>query len=288
MDDVLIIGSGPAGISAALYTARANLKTAVISKDKSPLVKSEKIENYYGFAQPVSGETLINNGLEQAKRFGVRMVDAEVVSIGYDGDFVVETATGEIKGKSVIIATGSNRTAPRIKDFHRFEGKGISYCATCDAFFYKGKDVAVLGCCDYALHEAQELLPIAKSVTLVTNGTELKANFPKEIAIIPNKIETFKGEQALQSIAFSDREPLEVAGVFVAIGVAGSSDLAKKLGAQTEGLRIVVDEYMATTVPGLFAAGDCTGGQLQIAKAVCEGAKAGTAAIKYIRAHTHQ
>ena len=283
MRDVLIIGSGPAGISAAIYTSRANLKTTVISKDLSPLVKSEKVENYYGFAQPISGEKLITDGIAQAKRFGTEIITDQVVSINFDGEFILETLDGEYRAKSIIIATGSNRTAPRIKGFPLFEGKGISYCATCDAFFYKGRDVAVLGCCEYALHEAQELLPIAKSVTLVTNGVMPIAEIPKEIPIIQAEISAFEGDDALERIVFKDGKPLEVAGVFVAIGVAGSSDLAKKLGAQTEGLRIVVDENMATTVPGLFAAGDCTGGQMQIAKAVCEGARAGTEAIKHIR-----
>ncbi len=283
MSDVLVIGSGPAGISAAIYTSRANLETTVISKDLSPLVKSEKVENYYGFAQPISGEKLIMEGIVQAKRFGTEVITDQVVSINFDSEFILETTDGEYRAKSVIIATGSNRTAPRIKGFPLFEGKGISYCATCDAFFYKGKDVAVLGCCEYALHEAQELLPIAKSVTLVTNGAKPITDIPKKISIIQTEITAFEGGDAIERIVFKDGETLEVAGIFVAIGVAGSSDLAKKLGAQTEGFKIVVDENMSTNIPGLYAAGDCTGGQLQIAKAVYEGARAGTEAIKYIR-----
>ena len=141
----------------------------------------------------------------------------------------------------------------------------------------------VLGCCDYARHEAAELLPVVKSVTLLTNGASPITMFPPEIRIITGAIEALEGEERLERVRFVNGEALDVAGLFVAIGVAGSSDLAKKLGAQTEGLRIVVDENMATTIPGLYAAGDCTGGMMQVSKAVYEGAKAGTEAVRFIR-----
>ncbi|MGE5494630.1 MAG: NAD(P)/FAD-dependent oxidoreductase [Burkholderiales bacterium] len=283
MYDVIIIGSGPAGVSAAVYAARAGLDTAVISQDSSALEKAERIENYYGFAEPVSGEKLFSAGIAQAKRLGANIITDQVVGLSYEDGFVVKTKAGEYTAKSVVIATGANRTAPRIKGFADFEGKGISYCAACDAFFYKGKDVAVLGCCEYALHEAQALLPIARTVTLVTNGAEAIAEFPAQIKIITEKIAVFEGNEGLERIRFSDDTTLPVDGVFVAIGVAGSSDLARKIGAETEGLRIKVDENMSTNIPGLFAAGDCTGGMLQIVKAAYEGAKAGTEAVKFVR-----
>lgn len=281
--DVIIIGTGPAGISAGIYTARAGLHTLIIGASSGALAKADKIENYYGFATPVSGEKLLANGIEQAKKVGAEIINDQVLSIGFDEELTVKTESDKYSGKAVIIATGSNRTAPKIDGFTRFEGQGISYCAMCDAFFYKGKDVAVLGCCEYALHEAMELLPIAKSVTLLTNGVSPIPEIPKEIPIVTTKISAFEGRETLEMVRFLDGSVISVAGVFVAIGVAGSSDLAKKLGAETEGLRIIVDEDMATNIPGLYAAGDCTGGMMQIAKAVYEGAKAGTEAIKYIR-----
>lgn len=283
MHDVIIIGTGPAGISAGLYTSRARLRTLIIGESNGALSKADQIENYYGFASPVSGEMLIADGILQAQRVGAEIISDQVVNIGYDDGFIVKTKTGEYKGQSVIVATGSNRTAPKIEGFTRFEGQGISYCAVCDAFFYKDKDVAVLGCCEYALHEAMELLPIVKSVTLLTNGVSPIPEIPKEISIITTEIASFEGKDTLESVKFLGRSALTVAGVFVAIGVAGSSELAKKLGAETEGLKIVVDENMATNIPGLYAAGDCTGGMMQIAKAVYQGAKAGMEAIKYVR-----
>jgi len=283
MYDVVIIGTGPAGISAGIYTSRARLRTLIIGADSGALAKAEKIENYYGFAEPVSGEKLLSDGIAQAKRVGASIVADQVVSIGFEDGFSVKTKENSYKGKTVIIATGSNRTAPKIEGFSRFEGQGISYCAVCDAFFYRGKDVGVLGCCEYALHEARELLPVVGSVTLLTNGAKPIPDIPDDIPVITSEIAAFEGDETLQRVRFTDGNLLPVSGVFVAIGVAGSSDLAKKLGAETEGLRIVVDENMSTNIPGLFAAGDCTDGLMQISKAVYEGAKAGTSAIKYVR-----
>lgn len=283
MSDVIIIGNGPAGVSAALYTTRAGLNTTVIGKDGGALRKAEKIENYYGFEKPISGKYLIENGIAQAKRLGAKIVNDEVVGVGYTDKLTVSTTDGKHSADAVILATGYQRTVPKIKGVLEFEGKGISYCAVCDAFFYKGKDVAVLGCCEYALHEAMELLPVAKSVTIITNGSEPVDNIPPEINVITKQVVEFKGDEALNEVKFKDGTSISVAGVFIAIGIAGSSDFARKLGAKTEGRNIVVDENMATNIPGLFAAGDCTGGMLQIAKAVYQGAQAGSEAVKHIR-----
>lgn len=285
MYDVMIIGTGPAGVSAGLYTARARLRTLIIGSGSGALGKADKIENYYGFSRPISGEKLLSEGILQAKNVGADIISDQVVSVGFDNGYIIKTKNNEYMGKAVIIATGSNRTAPKIDGFTRFEGQGISYCAVCDAFFYRDKDVAVLGCCEYALHEAGELLPIAKSVTLLTNGVAPIADIPKEIPVITTPIAALEGEQTLELVRFTDGSELQVAGMFVAIGVAGSSDLAKKLGAETEGLKIVVNENMATNLLGLYAAGDCTGGMMQIAKAVYEGAKAGTEAVKFVRSN---
>ena len=283
MSNVIIIGNGPAGISTALYTTRGGIDTTIIGKDSGSLGKASEIENYYGFEQPISGKDLIQNGIVQAKRLGAKMLTEEVVGISYNDKLVVLTKENEYPADSIVIATGSSRTTPSIKGLKEFEGHGVSYCAVCDAFFYRGKDVAVLGNGEYAIHEALDLLPTSNSVTIVTNGKEPTTFIPDLIKLNTNKIESLSGDDVLEGINFIDGSSLSISGLFIAIGVAGSVDLAKKLGARIENNKIVTDETMATNIPGLYAAGDCTGGLLQISKAVYEGALAGTEIIKYLR-----
>ncbi len=284
MTDILVLGNGPAGISAAIYALRAGLRVTVIGRDMGALAKADKVENYYGFAEPITGAQLHRAGLMQAERLGAQMITGEVLSIGYEGDgFSVSTADAQFAAPVAVLATGSSRRAPRIPGLAEFEGKGVSYCAVCDAFFYKGKDVAVLGDGDYALHEAAELLPVAGSVTLLTNGKPAPQTTPDTIRVITEKITALEGDATLDAVRLADGSTVSVSGVFVALGAAGSSDLARKLGAEINGTSVVVGSDMQTAVPGLFAAGDCTGGLLQIAKAVHEGAVAGTSAVKLIR-----
>ena len=284
MPDLVIVGSGPAGVSAALYAARAGVRTTVLTKGPGALDRAELIQNYYGFAEPISGAELERRGIEGAKALGVNFVTAEAVGLTYTDRLTVETLAGEFPADAVILATGASRAAPKIPGLVGLEGHGVSYCATCDAFFYRGKDVAVLGNGEYALHEVQALLPVVKSVTLLTNGSPLTAQFPPEVAVHPEKIDAILGEERVTGVQLNGGGIVELSGVFVALGVAGSTALARKLGAEVDGNRIVVDpRTMQTTLPGLYAAGDCTGGLLQVAKAVYEGALAGTEAAKALR-----
>ena len=283
MPNIVIIGSGPAGVSAALYAVRAGVDTTIITKGPGALGRAEKIENYYGFAQPVSGAELERRSIENAKRLGVRFVTAEAVGLTYTDKLTVEAVGGNYPADAVILATGASRAVPRIPGLAGLEGHGVSYCAACDAFFYRGRDVAVLGSGEYALHEVQALLPVVRSVTLLTNGAPLTAQFPPEVKVYPQKVDAILGEKVVTGVQLSGGVQLPVSGVFVALGVAGSTALARKIGAEVNGNRIVVDEKMQTTVPGLYAAGDCTGGLLQVAKAVYEGAQAGTEAAKALR-----
>ena len=260
MPNIVIIGSGPAGVSAALYAVRAGVDTTVLTKGPGALDRAEKIENYYGFAEPVSGAELERRSIENAKRLGVRFVTAEAVGLTYTDKLTVETVDKNYPADAVILATGASRAVPRIPGLAGLEGHGVSYCAACDAFFYRGKDVAVL-----------------------TNGAPLTADFPPEVTVYSQAVEAVLGETVVTGVQLSGGVQLPVSGVFVALGVAGSTALARKIGAEVDGNRIVVDEKMQTTVPGLYAAGDCTGGLLQVAKAVYEGAQAGTEAAKALR-----
>ena len=283
MPNIVIIGSGPAGVSAALYAVRAGVDTTILTKGPGALDRAEKIENYYGFAEPISGAELERRSIENAKRLGVQFVTAEAVGLTYTDKLTVETVGADYLADAVILATGASRAVPRIPGLAGLEGHGVSFCAACDAFFYRGKDVAVLGSGEYALHEVQALLPVAHSVSLLTNGAPLTAQFPPEVKVYPQKVDAILGEKVVTGMQLSGGETLAVSGVFVALGVAGSTALARKIGAAVDGNRIVVDAAMQTTVPGLYAAGDCTGGLLQVAKAVYEGALAGTEAAKALR-----
>ena len=280
MYDVIVIGSGPAGITAAIYAKRRNLSILVISKGISALQKAEKIDNYYGFENGISGKELYVNGIKQAKNLGIDFIEDEIINIEYINQFTIETVNSKYEAKAVILATGVSRNVPNIKGIKEFEGKGVSYCAVCDSFFYKGKDVAVLGDGNYAIHEFETLKPIASSVTILTNGNAMVENRDSSIEVNNKKIREFRGNTKLEEVEFEDNTIQNLNGVFIAMGTASSSDLARKIGARIENNNIIVNENMETTVPGLFACGDCTGGLLQISKAVYEGAKAGLAVLK--------
>lgn len=283
MGKIVIVGSGPAGCSAALYAARAGMETTVISKGIGALQKAEQIQNYYGFEEGITGAELYRRGVAGAQAVGTQFVTAEVVGLDYAATLVVQTTAGDYPADAVILATGTGRIAPKIAGLAEHEGRGVSYCATCDAFFYRDKTAAVLGTGEYALHEVQALLPLAGKVILCTNGEPLTAEFPAGVTVCTEKLEAIEGEETVTALRLAGGGLLSADGLFVALGVAGSAALARKLGAPVENGRIVVDEKMQTGILGLFAAGDCTGGMLQVCKAVYEGALAATEAIKQIR-----
>ncbi len=273
---VLIIGGGPAGVSTGLYTLRAGIDTTIITNNKSALLKAEKIDNYYGFAEGISGEELYKNGLDGFKRLGGKVIDAEVTGAGYDECFTLSTDRGELGADVLVLANGVSRKAPDIKGLKEFEGRGVSYCAVCDAFFYRGKRVAVIGNGEYALHEAHILKKTSSEVILLTNGK----NAPEYENCDSRKIKAIEGGEGVERVVFEDGEGMEISGIFVAIGTAGAADIAVKLGALTDGRYVKTDENMLTSIPGLYAVGDCAGGLMQVSKAVCDGAKAGTDIVR--------
>lgn len=278
MGKVIIIGGGPAGVSAGLYTVRGNIETTIFTQGGSALMKAEKIENYYGFPNGIKGEELYYRGIDSVKNIGAEVIEEEVVSAGFNGKFLVSTKENSYEADALVIANGARRNVPAIKNIRDFEGRGVSYCAVCDAFFYRDKDVCVIGSGEYALHEAEVLKKVAKSVTLLTDGKEA----PEYKNSITEKIESVEGNDTVEKVVFKNGSEIEVSGVFVAIGVAGGLDIARKLGAVINGNYIAVDDNMCTNIPGLYAVGDCTGGLLQVAKAVYDGAKAGLDIIRNV------
>ena len=284
MYDVIIIGAGPAGISASLYTKRANLNTLVIYNGDSNLEKTGIISNYYGFQGGISGKDLYISGIEQAKNLDVDVVRDEVVKIEMqDEEFKIITACKKYESKTLILATGTNKNVPNIQGLKEFEGKGVSYCAICDGFFYKDKSVAVIGNGNYAVSETNDLINVAKDVTILTNGREAPEIRADNVKINENVIKEIHGNEKVEEIEFQDSSKIKIDGVFIAEGSAGTVEFAKKLGILIEENKIIVNENMETNIPGVYACGDCTGGLFQISKAVYEGAKAGLSVIEYIR-----
>lgn len=284
MYDVIILGAGPAGVSASLYCKRANKNVLIIYNDSSELLKAQKIDNYYGFENGISGKDLYETGIKQSQNLGVEIIKQEVIKIEIEnGYFNVITEKKSYKSKSVIIAMGSKKNTLKIQGVQEFEGKGISYCAICDGFFYKNKDVAVIGSGNYAISETNDLINIANKITILTNGEKAPEFRADNVEIVTKNIKQISGENRVQEIEFDDNSYLKTDGIFIAQGTAGAADFAKKLGIMSQNNNIIVNENMETNIKGIFACGDCTGGLLQVSKAVYEGTKAGLAVIEYLK-----
>lgn len=272
------------GISASIYAKRGNLNPLVIYKDKSSLEKTEKIDNYYGFENGVDGKKLYEDGINQAKNLNIDVKNEEVIKIEFaEKGYTVTTSKDKYDSKTIILATGNKKNTPNIKGIKEFEGKGISYCAICDGFFYRDKNVVVIGSGNYAVSETNDLINITKEITILTNGKETPEIRAENVKINDKEIREIRGEEKAEEIEFTDNSRIKTDGIFIAEGIAGSLEFAKKLGIITKNNKIIVNEKMETNVPGIYACGDCTGGLLQISKAVYEGTIAGLEVIKYLK-----
>lgn len=281
MYDVIIIGAGPAGISAGLYAKRSGLNVLILYYGESNLEKATEIENYYGFPESIDGKSLYQNGIKQAQNLGIDVKCEEVLHIEKLEDYNVKTVSENYTSKAVIIATGNKKLRPNIKGIVEFEGKGISYCAICDGFFYRNKNVVVIGNGKFALSEAKDLRRVTSNVTILTNGED-SIDF-EDFNVNTLKIKEIQGDTKVRSITFEDGSNMDIDGIFIALGEAGGSDFAKKIGVILDKDNIVVDENMQTNIEGLYSCGNSTGGLLQVCKAVYEGAKAGLSVINYIK-----
>lgn len=291
--DILIIGQGPAGLSAAIYTARAGMRTLILGC--APKVAGDyNIDNYFGFTETITGKELIERGQAQAAKFGAQIRCDRVLGIHQTeaGAFVVKTENDEIETQAVILATGVSRVRPGIANLEAYEGKGVSYCVSCDGFFMRGKPVVVVGEGNFAANQALELLQYTPNVTICTQGKEatISQDFltrlnEAAITVLQNKITTLNGENGLDSVTLESGQTIAAQGLFIAIGQASSSDFAYSLGVTRNGQFIDTDRDQKTNVPGVFAAGDCVGRFLQISVAVGEGALAGRAAISHVKEH---
>ncbi len=296
--DVLIIGCGPAGLSAAIYTSRAQLKTIIFGDHKKGnLFKAHQIGNYFGFPEGISGATLNELGYKHALGFGTEHVNAEIVDIQpqADGTFTVkDDAQNSYQAKAVILATGQSYALTGIKNEQELTGKGISYCANCDGFFFRNKKICVIGSGNYACEEALQLINYTKDITIISHGKDFSFSPAieeelKKSGIKLEKTQRIKeiaadaaGKKAEKLITLDGAEmPFE--GFFMAVGSAGAAAFAKKLGLETAGSYIKIDSSGATNIKGIFAAGDCTGSAPQVAVSVGGGCIAALGAIKFIR-----
>ncbi len=280
MFDVIVIGGGPAGASAAIYLQRLKLNVLMIMKDEGTLGKTNHIDNYWGFENTVSGKYLVEQGVLQAKRLGVEVVVDEVLGIDNFEDFLVKTTRTEYHAKSVLLATGAAKANIKAKGFRDYIGKGISFCAICDGFLYRDKKIGIVGNKDFMLEEIEVLKNFSKDITVFTDGLPLEVEV--DVNVVYDKIIEFAGEDVLTNIITENGNyPTDV--VFVAIGTPSANDFALRMGAFVEKNSIVVDKNFMTNIPGLFAAGDCIGGLLQIVKAASDGPHAALAINKYLK-----
>lgn len=305
LHDVVIIGGGAAGLTAGIYASRANLKALLIESPVSPsqITITDLIENYPGFPDGLSGFELIERFRQQATKFGLQIIAKDVTSIK-------GMQTGDIKGweiatddeilhaLSVIIATGSSPMKLNVPGEEEFAGKGVSYCATCDAPFYKDKDVIVVGGGDTAIQEALFLTKFAKKVTIVHRRGRLRATaFLQDKAFANNKVsfawnsivEEILGDTFVTGVRLKNVSPpaeyneIPADGVFIFTGFKPNTDIVRGIVNMDEGGYIEVDPYMRTSQEGIFACGDCTYKLLkQVITACGDGATAAFAAQLYI------
>jgi len=294
--DVVIIGCGPAGLQAAIHAARKKVRVAVIGRaENSGLMKAE-VENYFGL-EKTSGEELLVKGMEQAKRFGAEIFDQDVMKTEKKGtEFIIITDHDlEFRSKALILAPGVSRKKLNVTGEKEFLGKGVSYCASCDCNFFRGRAVAVIGDESTAASATILLIEYASAVYWISKKLTVaeplmaKVKATKAQILSPASVARINGDEVVRSIDLNDGRRLEVSGVFMELGAKGAADLAIDLGVIPDPSGTIdVTKGMETPVPGLFACGDVTGKPWQLARAVGEGCIAGTNAAMLVRKEAEQ
>ena len=290
--DAIVIGAGPAGLTAAIYLARAKLSTLILEKlvPGGLAATTDKIENYPGFPEGIGGEELTSRMEKQAVNFGVDIVLEEVLDVDFlSNPKVIKTSDAEYTGRGIIIATGTSPRPLNIPGEDRFRGKGISYCATCDAPFFQDKEVVVIGCGNSGIQEGIYLKKFAKKITFVEFLPHMTAEkvLQERVRALDNvefllnhQVTAFEGEEKLTGVRVKNRETGEeflipADGAFVYVGLKPNTGFLKGKVEMDEYGFIKTDEKLKTSVPGVFAAGDVRTTVLrQVATAVGDGALA--------------
>lgn len=290
--DVVILGTGPAGLQAAIHSARKKVSVLVIGKQNKSSAYKAHIENFCCVFN-ITGEEMLSNGREQAAGFGAAFLDEDVLSItGSDTLFCVETEGGRaIETPTLVVATGSTRNRLGVPGEKALLGRGVSYCVECDGNFFRNEDVAVIGNESAAVDGALTLLHSARSVQLVSDSLQVSPVLEEELiksdALVHHgaKVGRIEGEGKVESLVLTNGMRIPVSGVFIELGAKGVMELATTLGIQLddEMKYIKTNKQQETSVPGIFAAGDICGPPWQVAKAVGEGCVAGIGAAVYAK-----
>jgi thioredoxin reductase (NADPH) len=290
--DVVILGTGPAGLQAAIHAARKKATVLVLGKESKSSIYHHHVENYCCILS-TTGEDIIKAGRQQAAAFGAELVDEDVLSLAAAaGRFRIRLESGsDISAGAVILATGTSRNRLGVPGEKELLGRGVSYCVECDCNFYKGNDVAVVGDGSAAASGALTMLAYARSVHLVCRKLEVNASLAGELrrsAVIlheQGQVKEIAGKESVEGVVLEDGARLPVQGVFIELGAKGVMELAGLLGVQLddEMKYIQTNKKTETSVPGIYAAGDITGPPWQVAKAVGEGCVAGLEAAGYAK-----
>jgi len=298
--EVIIIGGGPGGLTAGLYTSRAGLKTLLVERGVfgGQIVNAQRVDNYPGFPDGISGFELASLMHQQAIKYGLETITAEVTGLKSGHTYGVLTNEGNFEAGAIIIAAGSQYIKLGVAGEEKLLGHGVSYCATCDGFLFRDLDVAVVGGGDTAITDALELSQHASNVYVIHRRDQLRAGQvlqqqgfaqPKLKFVWDTVVEDITGERAvngirLHNVKTGEISTLPVAGVFVAIGFEPNSQCFDDIVDVDETKHIITDELMATSVPGIFAVGDIRRNSArQITSAVGDGATAAISAFKYLR-----
>jgi len=298
--EVIIIGGGPAGLTAGLYTSRVGLKSLLVERGPmgGQMVNARMVENYPGFPEGISGPELGSLMHQQASRYGLEVVTAEVTGLNNGQPFGVLTTEGSFEAEAIIIAAGSEYHKLGVDGEERLSGHGVSYCATCDGFFFRDRKVAVVGGGDTAITDALELTQHASEVYVIHRRDQLRAGqvlqerafaHPKLEFIWDTVVEEVSGDRVLEELKLRNvktgrQSNLKVDGVFVAVGLMPNSHLFFNILELDDAGYIITDEVMATSVPAIFAAGDIRrNSPRQIAAAVGDGVTAAMSAFKYLQ-----
>ena len=289
--DVLIIGAGPAGLQAAIHAARKKVSVVVVGRPSNSAAIGTHIENYFGIGGVADGTELIRTGVEQAKSFGCTFLGENVISTERNGAgfrIVTENDT-VIDAKSVVIATGISRTKLNVPGENELFGKGVSYCASCDCNFYKGKTVMITGGDTEAAVSAELMTRYAAKTYWIYPEFKASSNVIEKakkagVEILNESVKEILGDGKVQSVRLSSGKEIATDGVFIELGAKSAADLAMDMDVMPEmDDTIKVNSDCSTSVKGVFACGDITGKPKQIAKAVGQGCIAGSSAADYVR-----